>query len=172
MAKYLDEAGLTALWEKIKQRVDGKVDAIDLTPYLKIANVATVNGKSLTNGGNVTIDLTLFKVVSSLPTSGIDDTKIYLVKSQEGEAGNIYSEYVYANGAWEQLGTYKSDVDLTPYAKTTDVNTALATKVDKVSGKGLSTNDFSAAYKSKLEGVATGATADSAIAVATVEALS
>lgn len=43
------------------------------------------------------------------------------------------------------------------YAKTADVNTALAKKVDAVSGKGLSTNDFTAAYKSKLDGIASGA---------------
>lgn len=43
------------------------------------------------------------------------------------------------------------------YAKTADVNTALAKKVDAVSGKGLSTNDFTAAYKSKIDGIATGA---------------
>lgn len=42
-------------------------------------------------------------------------------------------------------------------AKTAGVNTALAKKVDAVSGKGLSTNDFTAAYKSKLDGIATGA---------------
>lgn len=30
-------------------------------------------------------------------------------------------------------------------------------KVDKVSGKGLSTNDFTAAYKTKLDGIAAGA---------------
>lgn len=50
----------------------------------------------------------------------------------------------------------KSDAD-GKYAKTTDVNTALAKKVNAVSGKGLSTNDFTAAYKSKLDGIATGA---------------
>ena len=52
--------------------------------------------------------------------------------------------------------TSKSDAD-GKYAKTADVNTALAKKVDAVSGKGLSTNDFTAAYKSKLDGIATGA---------------
>ena len=39
-------------------------------------------------------------------------------------------------------------------------------KVDKVSGKGLSTNDFTAAYKTKLDGIAAGAnkiTVDSAL---------
>lgn len=37
------------------------------------------------------------------------------------------------------------------------VKTALNNKVDKVSGKGLSTNDFTNALKNKLDGIATGA---------------
>lgn len=37
------------------------------------------------------------------------------------------------------------------------VKTALDNKVDKVSGKGLSTNDFTNALKNKLDGIATGA---------------
>ena len=82
---------------------------------------------------------------------------------------------------WEQLGEWKADVDLTPYVKKTELSksavglgnvdntsdankpvstatqTALNNKVDKVSGKGLSTNDFTAAYKTKLDGIASGA---------------
>jgi hypothetical protein len=42
------------------------------------------------------------------------------------------------------------------YSKT-QVDTALNGKVDKVSGKGLSTNDYTTAEKNKLEGIATGA---------------
>lgn len=157
MANYLDSAGLVALWAKIKQRISDGVGDIDLSPYLKTENLATINGEKLSEGGNITIDLTLFKVVDSLPTTGIDENKIYLVKSAETETGNIYTEYVYANKAWEKLGEYKSEVDLTPYAKTADVNTSLATKVDKVTGKGLSTNDFTDALKTKLEGIESGA---------------
>jgi len=37
------------------------------------------------------------------------------------------------------------------------INTALGNKVDKVSGKGLSTNDFTDTLKTKLDGIATGA---------------
>lgn len=37
------------------------------------------------------------------------------------------------------------------------INTALGNKVDKVSGKGLSTNDFTTAEKNKLAGISTGA---------------
>lgn len=39
------------------------------------------------------------------------------------------------------------------YVTTSTMNTALAGKVDKVSGKGLSTNDFTTALKTKLEGL-------------------
>ena len=39
----------------------------------------------------------------------------------------------------------------------TEVETLLNNKVDKISGKGLSTNDFTTAYKTKLDGIATGA---------------
>ena len=44
----------------------------------------------------------------------------------------------------------------TTYTKT-EVDTALANKVDKVNGKGLSTNDFTTAYKNKLDGIAANA---------------
>lgn len=54
----------------------------------------------------------------------------------------------YVNVPWTDTNT---TYDLSPYAKTADVNKALAKKVDVVSGKGLSTEDFTAAYKSKLD---------------------
>lgn len=75
----------------------------------------------------------------------------------------------YVNVPWVDTNT---TYDLSPYAKTADVNTALAKKVDVVSGKGLSTNDFTAAYKTKLDGIAAGATADSAIPTSVIDALS
>ncbi len=101
------------------------------------------------------LDTSLFKLVTSLPSSG-ESNKIYIVKDGS-DANDVYQEYYYTNGAWEKIGTHAVKVDLTPYAKKTDVNTALSGKVDKVSGKGLSTNDFTAGYKSKLDGIANGA---------------
>ena len=44
----------------------------------------------------------------------------------------------------------------------TDLNTALGLKVDKVAGKGLSAEDYTTTEKTKLAGIATGATANSA----------
>lgn len=74
----------------------------------------------------------------------------------------------YVNVPWIDTNT---TYDLSPYAKTADVNKALAKKVDVVSGKGLSTEDFTAALKTKLNGIANGATADSAITTAEIDAL-
>lgn len=74
----------------------------------------------------------------------------------------------YVNVPWTDTNT---TYDLSPYAKTADVNAALAKKVDVVSGKGLSTHDFTSAYKSKLDGISSGATADSAITTGEIDAL-
>lgn len=74
----------------------------------------------------------------------------------------------YVNVPWIDTNT---TYDLSPYAKTADVNKALAKKVDVVSGKGLSTEDFTTALKTKLNGIATGATADSAIPISVIDAL-
>ena len=62
-------------------------------------------------------------VVSSLPTSNISETTVYLVNS--GSGSDLYTEYIYVNGKWEVLGSQK--VDLTGYATETWVNTELAT---------------------------------------------
>lgn len=74
----------------------------------------------------------------------------------------------YVNVPWTDTNT---TYDLSPYSKTADVNAALAKKVDVVSGKGLSTEDFTAALKTKLNGIATSATADSAIPISVIDAL-
>ena len=74
----------------------------------------------------------------------------------------------YVNVPWTDTNT---TYDLSPYAKTADVNKALAKKVDVVSGKGLSTEDFTAALKTKLDGIATSATADSAIPISVIDVL-
>ena len=80
----------------------------------------------------------------------------------------LSGEKAYVNVPWTDTNT---TYDLSPYAKTADVNVALSKKVDVVSGKGLSTEDFTAALKTKLNGIATGATADSAITTAEIDAL-
>lgn len=85
----------------------------------------TINGESLKGEGNIVIDLSLYKLVQSLPATGIDENKIYLVANTEtvpeGEL-NTYVEYIHVDGKWEKVGEYRSAVDLTPYAKKTDLD--------------------------------------------------
>ena len=80
----------------------------------------------------------------------------------------LSGEKAYVNVPWTDTNT---TYDLSPYAKTADVNTALSRKVDVVSGKGLSTEDFTSALKTKLNGIANGATADSAIPTSVIDGL-
>lgn len=145
--EFLDTTGVSTLWGKIKNHVKTSIDS---------QQFKTVNGISVKGAGDIQIDLTLYKVVSVLPTSSIDTTKIYLVKDSAID-NNSYSEYMYVDGSWEKLGDFRSSVDLEPYAKTEYVNTKLATKVDKQDGKGLSTNDFTTVEKNKLAGISEGA---------------
>lgn len=65
-------------------------------------------------------------IVDELPASG-DNATIYLVPAGS-ESGNIYTEYVYVNDAWEEVGPEK--LDLSEYAKIVDVDAALALKAD------------------------------------------
>lgn len=108
----------------------------------------------------------------SLPTAS-STTKggITLGYSQSGKNYPVALDNngkAYVNVPWTDTNT---TYDLSPYAKTADVNKALSRKVDVVSGKGLSTEDFTSALKTKLNGIANGATADSAIPTSVIDGL-
>lgn len=97
-------------------------------------------------------------VVQTLPTSDISTTTIYLVPKTTSETNNVYDEYINTDGTtqgWEKIGD--TTVDLSNYYTISQVDTLLSNKVDKVSGKGLSTNDFTTTLKNKLDGIASGA---------------
>ena len=91
----------------------------------------TINNQSIlkADGGasNIDIDLSLFIVPANntLPTTGINEKKIYLIKNTGVDAStqNVYTEYMYVNGAWEKLGEYKATVDLSGYLTKTDAET-------------------------------------------------
>ena len=95
------------------------------------------------------------EVVTSLPTENISTTTVYLKTGSKSDPDNIYDEYIYVNSKWELLGTQK--IDLTNFYTKEETGDLLNNKVDKVSGKGLSTNDYTTAEKNKLAGIATGA---------------
>ena len=123
MTKYLDLDGLKHYNQTLNTKLDGKF--VNLTTKGKANGVASLdaNGKiPLAQLGN--LDTTVAEVVSALPTTNIKK-HIYMVKSAETTNQNIYKEYIYTGDTsatydaskWEELGEYKSAVDLTPYSK-------------------------------------------------------
>ena len=86
--------------------------------------------------------------MKAFPETSIDDGHLSYCEAD----GNMYqfksSNTVDATtGKWR---IFKTDVDLSAYATTNAMNTALANKVDKITGKGLSTEDYTTADKTKL----------------------
>lgn len=78
-----------------REEVDGKISAI---PKFSIA------------------------VVDALPTENISGTTVYLVRSGD-DGGDLYTEYIFAGGAWEVLGSQR--VDLTGYVTDAELTNAL-----------------------------------------------
>ena len=64
------------------------------------------------------------KVVDILPFDDISTTTIYLLKTLDSTNGDLYTEYIYVDGAWETLGT--QTVDLSGYVTTEALNAAIA----------------------------------------------
>ena len=102
---------------------------IDLSAYAKKTDLASAYKYK---GSKATYD--------ELPTSG----------NTAGDVWNVEAtgmNYAWTGSAWDALG---GTVDMSAYVTTSAMNSALGNKVDKVSGKGLSTNDYTTAEKQKL----------------------
>lgn len=140
MSKFLDLTGVSNLWGKVKSRIITDINS-NVTSKIGVANgiaslgsnaklpvsqlpaLKTINNNSIVGEGNINIDLSLYKIVNSLPTTNIDVNKIYLVLSEAESSsnGNVYTEYIYVNNKWEEIGKYKAKVDLTNYVTFGDV---------------------------------------------------
>ena len=92
--------------------------------HIGSGTLATLNGQSLEDGGNIELDLSLYKIVSVLPTEHILTNKIYLVpsplsSSSLSSASNTFDEYIYNDttdpGTWELLGQIHQEIDLSGY---------------------------------------------------------
>lgn len=120
--------------------VTGAINEVNQVVKTKQDKLKAGTGVEITsdNTVNVTLDTTVFKVVASLPESPAagDENKIHLVPAESTEEGNIYTEYVFVNGKWEEFGTYRSEVDLTPYLKKTDAESTY----QKINDSTLATN--------------------------------
>lgn len=145
-------------------------DGISVSEFMPTASSSTTGAMS--NTDKVKLDgiearaNNYFLPLATANTRG--GIKVGYVANGRNYPVQMDGEKAYVNVPWTDTNT---TYDLSPYAKTADVNAALAKKVDVVSGKGLSTHDFTSAYKSKLDGISSGATADSAITTAEIDAL-
>ncbi|MBQ2644277.1 hypothetical protein IJG14_01725 [bacterium] len=85
-------------------------------------------------------------------TSSLEDNAI--IKVLTDETHDDQTAYYRYN---EQLDSFIFIGAVSPYYTKSETNTLLDEKVDKVAGKGLSTNDYTDAEKTKLEGIEAGA---------------
>jgi Cu/Ag efflux protein CusF len=149
-----------------------KLEGVETGAQVNILEGVQVNGTDLTiTDKKVNVDLSnyatkadiasVYKFKGSVSTYGdlpstgqvVGDT--YNVETADSTHGIKAGDNVAWDGKkWDILA---GTVDLSAYATTEAMNTALAGKVDKVTGKGLSTNDFTNADKTKLNGIAEGA---------------
>lgn len=102
----------------------------------------------------ILVDTTEYPTYEDFMASQGEEGYIYLYPVDqsiydEGDPEKGYYQYIWENGAWFSIGT--TQINLDDYYTKSEVDYDLSLKVDKVAGKQLSTNDFSNAYKSKVD---------------------
>lgn len=85
--------------------------------------------------------------VNDLPASGNKTGDVYMVGAEESLQKD---EYYWTGTAWEFFGR---TIDMSAYYTKSEIDTLLQGYVEKVSGKGLSTEDYTTAEKTKLAGL-------------------
>lgn len=143
----LDNYATTAITNDLKAKIDKKADNTTVTAIMDTVSGLNTNfntfknSKGQENGlatldehGQVplnqlgNLDMTVFTVVGSLPTSNIEN-KVYLVRSSLTSDKNNYIEYIYTGDRkgtydatkWEKLGEVAAKTDLSGYYKKTEV---------------------------------------------------
>lgn len=170
--KYLDNNGLLYFWQKIKTRFAEKTEIVTYSAattsadgLMTSAMVTKLNGIA-TGANKTTVDSSL----SSTSTNPVQNKVINTalgnkvdVVSGKGLSANDFTDALKTKLEGIATGATNITVDSALDSTSTNpvqnkvINTALGNKVDVVSGKGLSTNDFTDALKTKLDGIATGA---------------
>ena len=95
------------------------------------AVIYTIGKDGSVTKASTDIDLTnpntdLFEVVTELPTENISTSKLYCVLSSKVGEENKYTEYAYIKQtdgqfAWEKMGEFQAEPNLSGYAKLTDI---------------------------------------------------
>lgn len=173
---------------------DGSVKTLNASNG--IAGLDSNGNVPLSQLGN--LDTTVAEVVTALPTTNIKN-RIYLIRNTDSVTQNQYEEYIYTGNIsatydaskWEKVGYFSATVDLADYAKKSeavrsiDVNKSANavdfeykdinnTTLGYFSLEKASENVagvMSSEDRKKLNGIASGATADSTITTAEIDAL-
>lgn len=134
-----------------------KLEGIAAGAQVNVLETVKVNGTALTPSNKaVNIDLSAYAkksdITSAYKYKGSKATydKLPTTGNTVGDVWNVESDgmnYAWTGTEWDPLG---GTVDLSGYQTKAEANTALAGKVDKVSGKQLSTNDYTNAEREKL----------------------
>ena len=103
------------------------------------------------------VDTSEYPTLDSFLSSTGEERIIYLYPDSTAKTPNKHKEYIWikADSKFELIGN--TGIDLSKYYTITQVNDLLSDKVDKVEGKGLSSNDYTNEEKTKLSQVAAGA---------------
>lgn len=97
-------------------------DLSDVLPVVNQDETKKITLEQIINVAKANITILSIKVVNST-TDVTQENILYLVPASS-KTGNLYNEYMFINGKPEQVGS--QEVDLTGYAKTTDVETMIA----------------------------------------------
>lgn len=166
------EAGKGLSTNDFTDALKTKLEGVETGAQVNVLEGVQVNGTDLTiTNKKVNVDLSNYatkadiasvykfkgsvSTYADLPSTGQEVGDTYNIETADATHDIKAGDNVAWDGTkWDILA---GTVDLSAYATTEAMNTALAGKVDKVEGKGLSTNDFTDADKTKLDGIASGA---------------
>ena len=134
-----------------KDTWNAKLDSADLTVHTNNTEIhVTANDKS--NWNSSTSDFITHKSNTDIHVTADEKTK--WDSKLDNTALNGYATETFVTEKITEAAT-SGKVDLTGYAKTAEVDAKLDTKVDKIDGKGLSTNDYTTDEKTKVEKIKT-----------------
>lgn len=123
-----------------------------ITDAMTAAAIKTAIETAIANAGHAS-----FKKVDAVPAAATAEANVlYLVMNAETGFYDIYAKVDDAVVRLDDVSVNLDDYSTTEQV-TQAIATAIANKVDKVEGKGLSTEDFTTALKNKLNGIAAGA---------------
>ena len=124
----------------------------DLSDYATKDYVDTGISSAISALGTVFVVKGRVDSVDALPNTDNKSGDVYLVGTQDA---NNFAEYYWTGTFWDFMGQ-TTEIDLSNYYtkdvtySKTEVDNLLTAKVDKVEGKGLSTEDFTTELKNRL----------------------